>query len=81
MAPPKRKAAFSAEPAQLERIQEVVHSGRYRTSSEFLREAIDEKLARLRREELAAEVDRYCAQGLAGEDAGLVESQAFDRDP
>lgn len=79
MAPPKRKAVFTAEPAQLEQIQETVRQGRYRTSSEFLREAIDEKLARLRRERLAQQVARYCDHGFAGEDEGVIAAQAFDR--
>jgi hypothetical protein len=33
----------------------------------------------LRRESLSAQVDRYCDQGFAGEDPGLVERQAFGR--
>jgi hypothetical protein len=37
------------------------------------------KLERLRRERLTAQVDRYCDEGLGDEDSGLVESQAFDR--
>jgi Arc/MetJ-type ribon-helix-helix transcriptional regulator len=74
----KRKAVFTAEPEQLDQIQEMVRKGRYRTSSQFLREAIDEKLDRLRRDLLAEEVARYCAEGHAGEDEGLIAAQAFD---
>lgn len=76
----KRKAVFTAEPDQLDRIQEVVRRGRYRTSSEFLREAIDEKLERLRRAFLAEQVARYCSEGYAGEDEGVIGAQAFDEE-
>jgi Arc/MetJ-type ribon-helix-helix transcriptional regulator len=76
----KRKAVFTAEPEQLEQIQEIVRKGRYRTSSEFLREAIDEKLERLRRDVLAEQVARYCSEGYAGDDEGLIGGQAFDEE-
>ncbi len=71
---------FSADPAQLERIQEVVRIRRYRSASEFLREAIDEKLARLRQDVLAEQVTRYCAGGHAQEDEDLIALQAIDPD-
>ena len=58
----------------------IVQSRGCRSASELLREAIDEKLERLRRERLAAQVDRYCDGRLGDEDVGLVESQAFDRE-
>ena len=80
MAIPKRKTVFTAEPEQLERIREVVESGRYRSSSELIREAIDEKLERMRRERLAEQVTDFCERGYAGEDEGLIEIQAFARD-
>lgn len=80
MATPKRKAVFTAEPAQLERIREVVESGRYRTSSELIREAIEEKLERVRRDLLAEQVAAYCEGGNAGEDEGLIDLQAFERE-
>jgi len=78
MAEAKRKAVFTAEPAQLDEIQAVVRSGRFRSSSEFLREAIEEKLARLRRERLAEQVEQYCQEGHAGEDHELAAFQAID---
>ena len=78
MAAPKRKTVFTAEPAQLERIQELVKAGRYRTSSELIREAIDEKLDRVRRDELAEQVARYCEAGYDKEDLELIGFQAFD---
>ena len=76
----KRKAVFTAEADQLEHIQAVVRSGRFRSTSEFLREAIDEKLERLRREGLVRQVARYCESGYAGEDADIVAVQAIDVD-
>jgi Arc/MetJ-type ribon-helix-helix transcriptional regulator len=80
MAQPKRKAVFTAKPDQLEKIQSHVGAGRYRSSSEFLREAIDEKLERLRRESLAEQVARFCEAVDTTEDDGLIASQAFDED-
>lgn len=80
MAQTKQKTVFTAEPAQLEEIRKVVRSGRYRSTSEFLREAVDEKLRRTRRESLAEQLDRYCTEGYASEDRDLIETQAFDRD-
>jgi len=76
----KEKAVFNAEPAQLEEIQRIVRSGRYRSASEFLREAIDEKLERMRRDVLAEQVARYCAKGYGDEDEDLIAAQAVDRD-
>ena len=76
----ERKAVFTAEPRQLEEIEAEVRSGRYQSASEFLREAIDEKLYRLRRARLEAQVASYCAEGHADEDRDLVDFQAFDRD-
>ncbi len=77
---PKKKAVFSAEQTQLEQIETVVRSGKYRSTSEFLREAIDEKLRRLRQEHLEAQVATYCAEGYGDEDRDLAGLQAFDRD-
>lgn len=79
MAPKKQKTVFTANQDQVRQIRLVVQSRRYRSASELLREAIDEKLERLRRERLTAQVDRYCAEGPADEDIGLIENQAFDR--
>lgn len=80
MAIPKRKSVFTAEPEQLDRIRRVVETGRYRSSSELIREAIDEKLERVRRERLAEQVADYCDRGYADEDHGLIESQASARE-
>ena len=69
---------FTAEAHQVEAIQRLVASGHYRSTSEFIREAIEEKLERLRRVRLSEQVSRYCAEGHADEDAGLQEDQAFE---
>ena len=79
MAQRRQKAVFTADAEQLRQIRLAVQSRRYRSASELLREAIDEKLERLRRERLAAQVDRYCDAGLGEEDNGLIEGQAFGR--
>jgi Arc/MetJ-type ribon-helix-helix transcriptional regulator len=76
----KKKAVFTAEPDQLNQIQEMVRRGKYRSSSEFLREAIDEKLDRLRGDLLAEQVARYCENRYADEDEGLIPRQAFDEE-
>ena len=78
--PLKKKSVFSAEPDQIRRIQDLVRSGKYRSSSEFLREAIDEKLAGVRRELLTKQVASYCEGRYPDEDANLVAEQAFDKD-
>ena len=80
MGQPKRKAVFTAEPGQLDQIEAVVSSGRYRSTSAFLREAIREKLACLRRERLEQQVAQYCAEGDSLDDAELIGLQAIDDD-
>lgn len=80
MGVPKKKAVFTAAPEQLEEIEAEVRSGRYRSTSEFLREAIREKLARLRRERLAEQVASYCAEGRSLEDGEMIGSQALDEE-
>jgi Arc/MetJ-type ribon-helix-helix transcriptional regulator len=76
----KKKAVFTAEPEQLEQIEALVRSGRYRSASAFLREAIREKLTRLKRERLEQQVAQYCAEGHALEDDELIGLQALDED-
>jgi Arc/MetJ-type ribon-helix-helix transcriptional regulator len=78
MAPTKKKTVFNAEPGQLEEIQAVVSTGRFRSASELLREAIDEKLERLRRERLEAQVESFVAEPTEAWDDGLVDLQAID---
>jgi Arc/MetJ-type ribon-helix-helix transcriptional regulator len=73
----KKRAVVNAEAGQLERIEALVASRRYRSLSDFVREAVDEKLARIDRDLLADEVARYCAAGHAGEDDELIGAQAI----
>ena len=74
----KRKAVINAEASQIERVQPLIDAGRYRTLSEFVREAMDEKLQRIEQERIAEAVEHYCAAGHADEDVELIDVQAFD---
>jgi Arc/MetJ-type ribon-helix-helix transcriptional regulator len=73
----KQKTVISAEPEHLRAIEDLIADGRYRTVSEFVREAVREKLFRLQRERLAKQVARYVADGHASEDDDLVAAQAL----
>ena len=72
----KRKAVVSADADQLGAVKDLVQQGRYRTVSEFVREAMSEKLERLRRDELADQVTRYSEE--EDRDDELIAWQAFD---
>ena len=72
----KRKAVVSADAHQLRAVEDLVQQGRYRTVSEFVREAMAEKLERVRRGELAEQVTRYCAE--EDRDDELIAWQASD---
>ena len=75
----KRRTVISAEPEHVRRAEALVAAGRYRTLSDFVREAMDEKLARLEQEMLVDEVARYCAGGHGrDDDRDLIAAQAFD---
>ena len=69
---------ISADAAHVRRAEALVAAGRYRTLSDFVREAMDEKLARLEHELLADEVERYCAAGHGEEDGELIAAQAVE---
>jgi len=77
----KRRTVINADASHLRQAKVLIASGRYRTLSDFVREAMDEKLARVQRELLADEVERYCAAGHAKEDVDLVAGQALDAPP
>lgn len=77
----KRRTVINAEPRQVERAMLLVKQGRYRTLSDFVREAVDEKLARIDDALLEDEVARYCAAGHADEDVDLIGAQGFDSAP
>ena len=74
----KRRTVVNADATDLRRVEDLVASGRYRTVSDFVREAVHEKLARAEDALLEDEVARYCAAGHAGEDQDLIPAQAFD---
>lgn len=77
----KRRTVVNAEPRQIERARALVTVGRYRTLSDFVREAVDEKLARVEESLLADEVARYCAGGHADEDTDLITAQSLEPRP
>jgi len=77
MADRKRKAVISAREEDLAAVEALVRQGRYRTVSEFVREAMAEYLERVRREQLAEQVTRYCDEVRPDEDAELIGWQAF----
>jgi len=72
-----KKLVFLAEAKHVQHIKAMVRSRRFPSVSAFLREAVDEKLRRTRREHLNAQVARFCAEGYADEDPDLVAMQAF----
>lgn len=77
----KQKAVISAEKVQLERVRRFVAAGRYRTISDFVREAVEEKLERLDEAGVAEAVKRYCAAGHADEDTDLIGQQGLETTP
>lgn len=77
MGAPRRKAVINASSEHLSLIQDLIRRRRYRTVSEFAREAIAEKIERLRQEELVGQVERYCAELNRDEDEDLVGAQAW----
>jgi Arc/MetJ-type ribon-helix-helix transcriptional regulator len=76
----KEKKLSRPSPNQLEQIQAAVRSGQFRSASQLPREAITEKLEKLRRQRLAAQVERYCNAGYSDENGHFIGTQAFDRD-
>jgi Arc/MetJ-type ribon-helix-helix transcriptional regulator len=73
----KQKAVINAEKSQIERVKRLIDNGRYRTVSEFVREAVEEKLERIADSRIAEAVERYCAAGHDAEDMDLIGAQAF----
>ncbi len=68
---------ISAAPAQIEEVSRLVRDGRYRSVSDFVRQALTEALRRERERRLAEQVDQYVAAGHATEDADLALAQAW----
>ena len=74
----KQKAVFNADKDDLAQVEALVAEGRYRSVSEFVREAIAKRLRQLEALRLREQVARYVAKARANEDAELIEHQAFD---
>jgi len=72
----KRKAVVNALADHVDRVEGLVDAGIYSSVSEFVREAMAEKLARLEQERLARQVAQYCA--VEDHDDDLIAAQAFD---
>jgi Arc/MetJ-type ribon-helix-helix transcriptional regulator len=76
----RKKAVVSADADDLLRVEQLVHAGAYRNVSQFVREAMAEKLAREQRARLAEQVARYSEAGHATEDIDLVARQAVAKE-
>jgi Arc/MetJ-type ribon-helix-helix transcriptional regulator len=74
----RKKAVVSAEPAVLAEVEALVRRGAYATVSAFVREAMADKLARVRSLELREQVAKYCRED--GDDNELIAAQAFPDD-
>ena len=76
----RKKAVISAEPAVLAEVEALVQRGAYPTVSAFVREAMSDKLARVRNLELREQVAKYCREGSDKDDDELISAQAFPDD-
>lgn len=76
----RAKAVINADKRQLVAIERLVDKGAYASASQFVREALDEKLERLREARLCDQVAHYTAAGLSDDDEDLVAAQAFATD-
>ena len=73
----RQKAVVSADGPAMAEVERLVRDGRYASVSEFVRQAIAEKLARLKRDRLEEQVARYGQESGTDEDDDLVAGQAF----
>jgi Arc/MetJ-type ribon-helix-helix transcriptional regulator len=76
----RKKAVVSADAGPMAEVERLVAEGQYASVSEFVRQAVAEKLARHRRTRLEEQVARYCAGSEADAEDDLVSGQAFPRD-
>ena len=74
----KQKAVVNADPVHVAEVDTLVQAGRYRSLSEFVREAMAEKLERLAQDRVAEQVERYCSVERPEPDHDLIAAQAFD---
>jgi len=74
-----KRTVISAESSQLADVERLVDAGRYRTVSEFVREAMVEKLQRERDSALAEEVARYVATAAEAshDEVALIRAQGL----
>jgi Arc/MetJ-type ribon-helix-helix transcriptional regulator len=77
MAQRKARTVFNADAEQLARVRSIVRSGRYDSTSAFLREAIADKLRDLENRVMAAQLVLAC-KGAVEDDDALMLSQAWD---
>jgi Arc/MetJ-type ribon-helix-helix transcriptional regulator len=75
----KERTVLNAEREQILHVREIVRTGRYRSVSHFIRDAIQEKLERDERNALEKEVERYVAAGHDREDNDLIPAQAWGK--
>jgi Arc/MetJ-type ribon-helix-helix transcriptional regulator len=73
----RRKAVVSADGAAMAEVERLVREGKYASVSEFVREAVSEKLSRLRRTRLEEQVARYCTTPDERDAEDLVPRQAY----
>jgi Arc/MetJ-type ribon-helix-helix transcriptional regulator len=75
----RKKAVINADASAMGEVERLVAEGKYGSVSEFIREAVAEKLARLRRTRLEEQVARY-ALAATDDDEDLIAGQALPRD-
>lgn len=75
----KTRTVVSAESAEVAEVERLVRAGRYETVSDFVRQAMREKLQRERHCALAEELERHVRTmpDEHAEDAALVRAQAL----
>ena len=77
----KRKAVVNAYHEHLRQVEGLIQSGSYRSLSEFVRDAMGEKLERLAADRVAEQVAQYCALETHDGDDDIRAEQAFDDEP
>lgn len=75
----KARTVVSAEADEIAAVERLVRAGKYETVSDFVRQAMSEKLRREHDAALADEVERYvrARSGERSEDDALVRAQAL----
>lgn len=75
----KTRTVVSAESSEIAEVERLVRAGQYETVSDFVRQAMREKLQREHDSALAEELERYVRTmpDESSEDVALVRSQAL----